>query len=458
MNDHIGTPPPQWSGVRRLPGLKGRIPRPRRGAVVLTTVGSLGDLYPVLAIARALELTGLEPRLALSPEDCDVARRWGLLATPVGPSQAEICARLGVTRDQIAAEVLRDAGPLIRDVAIPMLAKMTTALAPLCDGASCVAGTTFALNAPLAAEMARLPYVPLLLQPMLQFSALDPPRGRGFGAMIPAPRSRPAIAWNRLIIRAARAVLRRRHAADLTKVRMGLGLPPEPGTPLLEHRAAVPLRLGLWHPRFAPLPEDAPDGLITTGFPPPPDGTLDPEVERWIEAGPAPLVVTLGSIAQDLGGAEFWSEAADLAHAMGLRAVLLHGQATAPTGPDILPLPYAPHAPLFPQAAAILHHGGIGTSAEALRAGRPQLVVPVGGDQPDNAARLTALGVAAALPLRRFTPARAKDALEPLLDRFDYPAAAELGAEIAALDGAGEAALHLARVALKHRPHVVGMD
>ncbi|WGH78207.1 glycosyltransferase [Jannaschia ovalis] len=446
MSDDMRTPPLPRGGVSRLPGLEGRIPDGTRAAVVLTTIGSLGDLYPVLSLARALEVLGVEARLALSPEDCDMARRWGLLATPVGPSQAEVCAALGVTRDEVAAQILHDPGPLISKVAIPMLPEMVEALRPLCVDAAAVTGTTFALNAPLAAELAGKPYVPLTLQPMLTLSALDPPRARGFGLAVRAPQGAVARAWNRALMTAGRGVLTLRHRRGLNRVRAGMGLPRFDGTPLLDHAGDVPLRLGHWSERFAPLPADAHPDLRLTGFPPPPVGDLPDALAAFLDAGPAPLVVTLGSIAQGLNGPDFWQEAVAMARAMGLRAVLLHGAAEVPGGPDLMALPYAPHAPLFPRAAAILHHGGMGTSAEALRSGRPQLVVPVGGDQPDNAARLADLGVAVTLSRKNFDAEAGEAALTGLLSRFDYPGAAELGEEIAAEDGAATGAALIAGI------------
>jgi UDP:flavonoid glycosyltransferase YjiC (YdhE family) len=75
--------------------------------------------------------------------------------------------------------------------------------------------------------------------------------------------------------------------------------------------------------------------------------------------------------------------------------------------PDVLPegilaAEYAPHGALFARAAAVVHHGGIGTTQEALRAGCPELVVPHGFDQPDNAARVVRLGVGDLLPASRY--------------------------------------------------------
>lgn len=448
-DDTLRTPPPQWSGVRHLPGLPGRIPGARPRAVVLSTLGSLGDLYPVLSIARALEDRGIEARLALSPEDCDVARRWGLLATPVGPSQAEVCEALGMSRDAVAASVLEDAVPMVRRALLPLLPDMARAVAALCDdGAGCVAGTSFALAAPLAAEMRGLPYAPLVLQPFMTLSAADPPVGGPFRLAL-RPGRPHALRWNRALMAAGRATLRLRLGRGLRRARRALDLPARlPGTPLLEHGARVPLRLGLWSPRFSPLPDDAPPGLMVAGFPPAPAGALDPALRSWIAAGPPPLVVTLGSIAHALGRADFWEQAAAMARRLGLRAVLLHGDAEAPAGPDLMAVRYAAHAPLFPLAAAVVHHGGIGTTAEALRAGRPQLVLPVGGDQIDNAARLVRIGVAATMPVRDFDAEAGAERLGALLERFDYNAASAQGRAITEEDGAAFAARMMHHVVL----------
>src|SRR5205085_2067897 len=76
---------------------------------------------------------------------------------------------------------------------------------------------------------------------------------------------------------------------------------------------------------------------------------------------------------------------------------------------------YVPFSQVFPRAAAVVHHGGIGTTAQALAAGIPQVIMPMGYDQPDNAERLVRLGVGAPLPPRRFTGARLAALLGKLL-------------------------------------------
>ena len=76
---------------------------------------------------------------------------------------------------------------------------------------------------------------------------------------------------------------------------------------------------------------------------------------------------------------------------------------------------YAPFSAVLPRSAALVHHGGIGTAAQALAAGLPQLVMPMTFDQPDNAVRLARLGVARILLPERFSGLRVARDLEVLL-------------------------------------------
>jgi UDP:flavonoid glycosyltransferase YjiC (YdhE family) len=102
---------------------------------------------------------------------------------------------------------------------------------------------------------------------------------------------------------------------------------------------------------------------------------------------------------------------------------------------------YAPYATLFPQSAAVVHQGGIGTLAQAMRAGKPMAIMPYGHDQPDNAARARRLGIARVIPRRGFTPERVAAELRRLFENPDYAArAADVGRRLRAEDGARAAA------------------
>jgi UDP:flavonoid glycosyltransferase YjiC (YdhE family) len=97
---------------------------------------------------------------------------------------------------------------------------------------------------------------------------------------------------------------------------------------------------------------------------------------------------------------------------------------------------YAPFSELLPRAAAIVHHGGIGTTGLAMRSGRPMLVMPCAWDQPDNAERAVRLGVARTIPRRRYTAARVAAELGHLLDDPAYTRRAhEVGEQVRQEDG-----------------------
>jgi UDP:flavonoid glycosyltransferase YjiC (YdhE family) len=177
-------------------------------------------------------------------------------------------------------------------------------------------------------------------------------------------------------------------------------------------------------------------------------GGMTPELLRFLDAGPPPVVFTLGSSAVQIAG-NFYTETLPAIQRLGCRAVLLvgkDGQNELPAGlpPTVHVAGYAPFSGLFPRARAIVHSGGAGTTGQALRAGKPMLVVPWAHDQPDNAEHARRLGLARVLPAHLFTAGRAFYHLFPLLNDPSYAArAAEIGKLVAAEDGATAAATAL---------------
>jgi rhamnosyltransferase subunit B len=163
------------------------------------------------------------------------------------------------------------------------------------------------------------------------------------------------------------------------------------------------------------------------------------ELLRFLNAGPPPLVFTLGS-STVLDAGPFYDHSATAAKVLGRRAVLLvdkdsrNRPATLPEG--VVAFDYAPFSELFPREAAIVHSGGIGTTAQAMRSGRPMLVMPYAHDQPDNAERVTRLGIARTLSRQRYYPTRAAADLRHLLDNPAYSQrASAIGAKVRQEDG-----------------------
>ena len=191
--------------------------------------------------------------------------------------------------------------------------------------------------------------------------------------------------------------------AEINAARDARGLPRIAS--LLDHIATAPdLSVSLFPSWFAPTMPDWPQPFVGgdfTLFEGSQHAPFGAELNTFLAAGEAPLVFTAGT--GNLHARALYACALEAVGRLGRRAIFLardRGQLPAQLSANVLWQPYVPLAALLPHAAALVHHGGIGTCAEALRAGVPQLVTPFGFDQFDNGARLVALGVGAVAPAR----------------------------------------------------------
>jgi UDP:flavonoid glycosyltransferase YjiC (YdhE family) len=154
---------------------------------------------------------------------------------------------------------------------------------------------------------------------------------------------------------------------------------------------------------------------------------ISPTPDAFLDAGEPPIVFTLGSTAVHNPG-NFFEVSAKAATTLRRRAILVGAQ-SAPGDPEILAVPYVPYSQVFPKAAAIVHQGGSGTTAQALRAGRPMLIVPYGWDQPDNGVRVQRLGAGLTVARAGYSAETAAAALNQLLTN---PSFAQNAAQAAA--------------------------
>ena len=248
----------------------------------------------------------------------------------------------------------------------------------------------------------------------------------------------------------------RRWFEPVHRLRMELGLPPNPH-PLFAGQHSPELALAMYSEVLGSPQRDWPKSALITGFAfydKHKGNHLSPELSAFLDAGPPPIVFTLGSSAVINPGA-FYGESAKAAEKLGRRAVLLVGPEVLKTTPldlseRVVAFDYAPYSELFPRAAAIVHQGGVGTTGQALRSGRPTLIVPFAHDQPDNADRVQKLGVSRTLARHRYTSDRAVAELKPLLEVPSYAAKAmEVGRKVQAEHGAERAAEALVALGLR---------
>jgi rhamnosyltransferase subunit B len=414
--------------------------------VLISSYGSYGDVHPVLGLAVALRRRGHEPVLALPALYRGDVEREGLELRPVRPD-LEGDPRATVAR---VMHPVTGARHLFAELIAPAVRDSYHDLLAASSDVDLVVTHPAAPAGAMVAEVRGVPWVSVVLAPVSFFSRHDP--------AVPPP---PVPGWTRGLTRRSALAARLSHAAadrvsrrwagPVLALRRELGLPE--GNPLMEAQHSPWAVLALFSRLLAEPQPDWPAHVHVTG--PVLYGgragspAMPSELERFLgdDADP-PLVFTLGSSAVHAPG-RFYREAVRAARRLGRRAVLLAGDAAASMahGGDILAVSWADHSALFPRAAAIVHQAGAGTLHQALRAGRPQLAVPHGFDQPDNAHRAARLGVARVVKPRRFRSRRVAGELGHLLEDPAYADRARAAAAVVAAEpGANGAAEEVERV------------
>jgi UDP:flavonoid glycosyltransferase YjiC (YdhE family) len=387
--------------------------------VILATLGTDGDVFPHLGLGAALRARGHRVTLAAPETYRARAAALGIEFCPL-VTAAEVGRMLA---DPDLWHPLRS-GRMMARWGGPMVPRQYEALAGLAaQPGSVLVANPGVLAARLVQEKLGTPTASLLLQPGLLPSSTGPPEMPG-GLTIPdwLPHPLRGLYW--LGVDAAGYAL---VARSLNRVRVGLGLPPV--RRLFRWWLSPELVIGLF-PRWYAAPQpDWPPQLRLAGFGrfDGARGELPEDVRRFCAEGPPPIAFTLGTGMRHAAG--FFHTAVAACAALGARGLLLTKY------PDVLParLPpgvrhcaFAPFRRLLPLCAAVVHHGGVGTTAAALEAGCPQLVLPHAWDQPDNAARVVKLGAGLTLGPRR----RGRGHLSRALARLMAP---EVGARCRAI-------------------------
>ena len=416
--------------------------------IVIAAVGSLGDLHPSMAVARALAERGHSPVIATHPGYRARVAAAGLEFAPVRPDFEDNGDLKEVLKR--AMHETRGSMYVVRELVLPHVRASYTDMLTATEDADAIVTHMLSFAGVLVAEQHGLPRITPILQPMVLLSAYDPP-------VMPTA---PDATWMRhmgpgvwkLLWQLARATSRG-WFGEVDALRKEIGLPASKAHPMFDGFSPL-LNLALFPSVLAQPQPDWPANTIVTGlcrYDRDEAGAGMPVVLReFLDAGSPPIVFTLGSSGV-YNPEGFYRAAAEAAAAVGRRSVLLVGpqpEAFATALPaDCLVIDYAPHSDLMPRAAAIVHHGGAGTTGHALAAGRPMVIVPFSHDQPDNAARCERLGVARVVRRKQLSAATLSAALREVLeDPRMATRAAEIGAIVSAEDGARTAAAAIERV------------
>ncbi len=409
---------------------------------LLTPVGSSGDVHPFIALGLALRARGHRVSFVANGHFGPLIQRVGLDFVEFGTADeydtmltdpdlwhptrgfAKIMDRvLGVVPDayQLVAEY-HSREPIT------------------------LVSSALAFGARIAHERLGISLATIHLQPSVFRSVTAPPR-------MPAvwmPQGSPRWYTRLLYWMMDAAVIDRVVAPPINRFRAELGLPPVKRA-LDRWWHSPQCVIGLFPPWFAPPQPDWPPNTFLTGFPLWDERGVEPvdqAVEGFLDAGTPPIVFTPGSAMRH--GRAFFDAAVAACDRLDRRGILLtryrdHLPADLPN--TVRHFDYVPLSQLLPRAAALVHHGGIGTTAQALAAGTPQLLMPMGFDQPDNAERIARLGVGDWLPPKRFR----KELAESLHRILDNPDVAEncrnVAGRIEGTNPIDEACAHIEKIA-----------
>jgi rhamnosyltransferase subunit B len=401
---------------------------------LLVPIGSAGDVYPFLGLGVELRRRGHQVTMITAGYFEDLARKAGFDFVPLASREVylELIGNPDLWHPQRSV-------PLLARTVIPAIEVVYRLIAERYrPGETAVIAGSLALGARVAQDRLGVALTTLHLQPVVFRSRFQPPIHPGLGwiRQLPVPL-RPAV------FRLMDFMVDKLYAGPLNAFRAELGLAPVKR--VIDRWWHSPdSTLALFPAWYAAPQPDWPSQVRCLDFPMDDGGGLEsvsPTVQAFLDAGEPPIVFTSGSAMAT--GEDFFAASAAAAERMGRRAALLTkfaAQLPRRLPAHVTHIAYAPFSTLLPRAAALVHHGGIGTAAQALRAGVPQLVAPCSYDQFDNAARLERLGVSVTVPRHRYDAGHVTAALTRLLaDTATLVRCADCAARFGRGDGIGAA-------------------
>ena len=346
--------------------------------VCLSTWGSRGDVEPLAALAVRLRELGAEVRMCAPPDFAELLARAGVPLIPMGQSVREL---LHGETPLTPADAPRTAANLI--------AMQFATLAPAAQGCDAVVATgLMPAGVRSIAERLGIRYVCVTFLPGVLPSPHHSPLPRP-GRPFPPGETDNRVLWN---VDAER--VNALYRAPLNAHRAAIGLPPVDN--VRDHVLTGQPWLAA-DPTLAPWPVSAGLDVVQTGAWILPDvRPLPHDLVAFLDAGTPPVYVSMGSVRAP---ADIARVAIEAIRAQGRRVIV--GRSWADLAliddeDDCFAVSEVNHQALFPRVAAVVHHGGAGTTTTCARAGAPQVVVPQIADQPYWAGRVASLGIGAA--------------------------------------------------------------
>jgi rhamnosyltransferase subunit B len=403
--------------------------------VLIATAGSSGDILPFVALGKEFERRGHDVRLYCNPTFKHYVHEHGLPFVAVGSAEKHR-SFLNSAQSTDPRKGMEKVAEGVMNLVPMFYEAMVRDIVP---DQTIVIGSTFAFGARLVGEKHGVPTTVVHLSPSLFRSEFLAPRLFPIGKLETMPRFIKRMLWQGMDKR----FLDPLYTEPFNRYRAHLGLKP---VSRMMHGWIhdADLCIGMFPVWFATRQPDWPVNLYTTDFPlhaqlndPP----LPSEVSTFLEAGSAPIAFTSGTATAS--SHQFFATSAEACKIAGKRGILLtqHPEQLPSNLPQgVAHFSYVPFKRLLPELAAIVHHGGIGTTSQAMAAGIPQIIRPMAFDQFDNARRAVRLGIAKEILPRHFKAA----AVARLIQEFVYSAdvknkCADIAARLKASDGVNQA-------------------
>jgi sterol 3beta-glucosyltransferase len=409
--------------------------------IVIFTIGTQGDIRPCVALGQGLQSNGYTVRIATSLNFAEMVRQAGLEFYPLTADFQSMLESNRTITDQ--GLNLRAMARIFRDRYADWATNWVYEGLAASEGAGLLIGVSNStLLAKALSEALGIPFAIARLQPLTPSRLLPPMVLSGSRSKLPGVLS---LAAHHLLFQMVWGVMRPA-INDVVRPQLGLRKYSRLGPYLFQSELHAAKVINGFSRHVLPRPADWPSSSLVTGywFLDEPQWRPPEALHEFLAAGPKPVYVGFGSMVSS-NATGFTEVVLDAVKKSGQRAVLATGwggldREGIGQNDQVFFVRHAPHDWLFPRVCTAVHHGGAGTTAAAVRAGIPSVIVPFYGDQPFWARCLNRAGVA---PPALDRKGLSVDALAEALTAAQQPAmrqkAFELGCAVQAEDGVNEA-------------------
>lgn len=377
-----------------------------KSTILLCTIGSAGDVYPFIGIGQELKKRGFRVVLITSEYFESQARSAGLEFFGLGSSEdyQSIIQDPDLWSPDKGFKVFADR------VVFPIMEPAYEIIAGFDPSKTILVAQGQFFAAHIAHEKLGFPFITIHLQPAAFRSVHEFPL---------LPISLPPFVVRGLFSLIDALVLDKLFAPNINRFRQSLGLPSI--NKIFGRWMHSPQKnIGLFPAWFAQLQPDWPPQTQLTSFvyydKQSGNEDVSNELDAFLSAGSPPIIFTAGTAMKHAD--QFFRDCIEACQRLGQRGILLTQhpeQLPDELPPGIQQFAYLPFSKILPRALALVHHGGIGTTAQAIAAGIPQVIRPMAHDQPDTAARVEKLGIGVSLSPQKFNAASLAEKLNALV-------------------------------------------